>query len=150
RRCTPLLIALSRIRGQIALIEVGASAGLTLVPDRYSYSWSTRGRALIVDPNAGPSPVTLTAELSGWGANPPAIPKILYREGIDLNPLDVADESDRQWLESLVWPEQTERLELVRAAADIVAEVAPPITAGDAVEASIRGCVDLPERRPRG
>jgi hypothetical protein len=37
-------------------------------------------------------------------------------------------------LESLVWPGQTERLELVRAAADIVAEVAPPITAGDAVD----------------
>lgn len=140
RRCTPLLIALSRIRGPIALIEVGASAGLTLVPDRYSYAWSTRGRTLTADPPAGPSTVTLAADLSGWGANPPVVPKIVYREGVDINPLDVTDESDREWLESLVWPEQTDRLELVRSAADVVAEVAPPLTAGDALD-TIRDAV---------
>jgi hypothetical protein len=75
----------------------------------------------------------LTAELRGWGANPPRRPNIVHREGIDLNPLDVMIPDDREWLEALVWPEQAERLELVRAAADIVAAERPTMTAGDAV-----------------
>lgn len=140
RRCTPLLIALNRIRGPIALIEVGASAGLTMIPDRYSYEWTARGRRIRADPKSGPSTVTLAADVVGWGANPPTIPNIVHREGIDLNPLDVTDTDDREWLEALVWPEQSDRLELVRAAADIVAEVSPTITAGDALEA-LRGAV---------
>ena len=134
RRCSPLLIALSRIRGPIALIEVGASAGLTLIPDRYSYAWTARGRGIVADPVSGPSTVTLTADVTGWGANPPVIPRIAYREGIDLNPLNVTNALDREWLEALVWPEQTDRLELVRNAADIVAEVSPVLTAGDALD----------------
>lgn len=134
RRCSPLLIALSRIRGPIALIEVGASAGLTLIPDRYSYAWTARGRRIVADPVPGPSTVTLTADVTGWGANPPAIPRIAYREGIDLNPLNVTNALDREWLEALVWPEQTDRLELVRNAADIVAEVSPMLTTGDALD----------------
>lgn len=134
RRCSPLLIALNRIRGPIALIEVGASAGLTLIPDHYSYEWTAKGRTIRVDPAGGPSTVTVTAQMSGWGGNPPRIPKIVYREGIDLNPLDVSTPDDREWLEALVWPEQAERHELVRAAADLVVAVKPRMTAGDAVD----------------
>lgn len=140
RRCSPILVALDRISGPISLIEVGASAGLTLFPDRYSYRWSAPGRVIASDPTDGPSTVTLPAEVSGWGANPPRRPLIVYREGIDLNPLDVTVEADRGWLESLVWPEQSERLELVRAAADIVATNPPVLTAGDAV-AEVRAAV---------
>lgn len=140
RRCTPLLVALNRIRGPIALIEVGASAGLTLCPDRYSYRWSAPGRIIESHPAEGESTVLLTADVAGWGATPPRRPNIVYREGIDLNPLDVSDPADRAWLEALVWPEQHERLELVRAAADVVATTPPLLTAGDAV-AQIRGAV---------
>ena len=140
RRCTPLLVALDRIRGPIALIEVGASAGLTLFPDRYSYRWNAPGRVIESHPTDGESTVLLTADLAGWGASPPRRPNIVHREGIDLNPLDVRDRNDRDWLEALVWPEQQERLDLVRAAADIVAQSPPTMTAGDAV-AQIRGVV---------
>ena len=140
RRCTPLVIALNRIRGPVALIEVGASAGLTMIPDRYSYEWTARGRRIVADPKSGPSTVTLTADVSGWGANPPVIPNIVHREGIDLNPLDVTNNDDREWLEALVWPEQSDRLELIRSAADIVGEVSPTLTAGDALD-QLRGAV---------
>ena len=134
RRCSPLLIALNRIQGPIALIEVGASAGLTLIPDRYSYAWTARGRRIVADPPSGPSTVTLAAKVAGWGANPPTIPLIVYREGIDLSPLRVASSADREWLEALVWPEQTDRLDTVRNAADIVADVDPLLTVGDALD----------------
>lgn len=140
RRSTPLLIALQRIRGPVAVIEVGASAGLTMIPDHYSYEWNARGRRIRVDPKSGPSTVTLTANVSGWGANPPTMPTVVYREGIDLNPLDVSVPEERAWLEALVWPEQTDRLELIRAAAGIAESVAPRIARGDAV-AEIRAAV---------
>ncbi|CAB4538353.1 unannotated protein [freshwater metagenome] len=48
--------------------------------------------------------------------------------------------ADKDWLEALVWPEQTERLDLVRAAAGIVAQTPPTLTAGDAM-AEIRAAV---------
>ena len=140
RRCTPLLVALDRIRGPIALIEVGASAGLTLFPDRYTYTWNARGRSVKSLPADGPSTVSLVADIAGWGANPPRRPNIVHREGIDLSPLDVTKPSDRDWLEALVWPEQSDRLDIVRAAADIVAQSPPTLTAGDAV-AEIRAAV---------
>jgi hypothetical protein len=140
RRCTPLLVALDRIRGPIALIEVGASAGLTMFPDRYSFLWSARGRSVFSHPVDGPSTVTLNADITGWGANPPRRPNIVHREGIDLSPLDVTKPTDRDWLEALVWPEQTDRLDIVRAAADVVAQSRPTITSGDAV-AEIRAAV---------
>jgi hypothetical protein len=134
------MIALDRIRGPIALIEVGASAGLALFPDKYSYQWTAPGRTIVSHPDSGESTVTLTADVEGWGALPPRRPTIVYREGIDLNPLDVNQPEDRQWLESLVWPEQSDRLELVRAASDIVAHSPPLLTTGDAV-ALIRSAV---------
>jgi len=140
RRCTPLLVALDRVRGPIALIEVGASAGLTLFPDRYSYIWNAPGRTVTSHPAEGLSTVSLVADIAGWGANPPRRPNIVHREGIDLAPLDVTKPADRDWLEALVWPEQTERLDLVRASAEIVAQSPPRLTAGDAV-AEIRAAV---------
>lgn len=134
RRCSPLLVALNRIRGPIALIEVGASAGLTLIPDLYSYEWTSRGRRITADPTGGPSTVTVTADVVGWGANPPVIPNIVYREGIDLNPLDVNEPADREWLEALVWPEHHDRREILSAAADLVAQNPPRMIAGDALD----------------
>ena len=139
RRCTPLMLALSRVRGPIALIEVGASAGLNLYPDKYSYRWVAPGRRVAFGP-AGGSSVTLEAKISGLEPREPKMPKIVYREGIDLNPLDVRNETDLAWLEALVWPEQTERLELVRAAAVIAKNDPPRLTTGDAL-AEIRTAV---------
>lgn len=139
RRCNPLMIALSRVPGQIALIEVGASAGLNLYPDKYSYRWIAPGRKIAFGPEGG-SPVNLEAKISGLEPRAPKLPKIVYREGIDLNPLDVRNDSDIAWLEALVWPEQTERLKLVRAAFEIVKADPPQMTPGDAL-AEVRSAV---------
>ena len=60
-RCAALLPALSGIDGPIALLEVGASAGLCLYPDRYSYRY---GGGPDLDPREGASTVVLACARS--------------------------------------------------------------------------------------
>lgn len=140
RRCSPLIVALQKVRGPISLIEIGAAAGLTLIPDLYSYRLTARGRTISLDPSAGTSTVVLESDIEGWGAAELRMPNIVYREGIDVSPLDLTQSGDREWLEALVWPEQTVRLELVRAAVTLAREALVSVIAGDAV-AEIRAAV---------
>jgi hypothetical protein len=131
RRCAALLPALARIEGPIALLEVGASAGLCLYPDRYSYEYDGRR----IDPDDGPSPVLLHSTASAGVPLPAALPSIVWRAGIDLEPLDVRTPLDAHWLEMLVWPGQTERLATLRQAMAIAAADPPTLVRGEAVDA---------------
>lgn len=141
RRCAALLPALAQIAGPIALLEVGASAGLCLYPDRFSYLYrgsDDRGSVGVdsvrLDPAAGPSAVLLECATTGAVPIPTALPEIVWRAGIDLRPLDAADPADAAWLEALVWPGQHERLARVREASLIVRQEPPLLLAGDAAE----------------
>ncbi|GAA3657878.1 DUF2332 domain-containing protein [Microbacterium marinilacus] len=134
-RCAALLPALARIAGPVALLELGASGGLCLFPDRYAYRYRRGEDAIEVLPSGG-SPVLLESELRG--AEPPfATPEIVWRAGIDLQPLDAADLADRAWLEGLVWPEEVERAARVAAALDLVAADPPLLVAGDASDLEV-------------
>jgi hypothetical protein len=121
---------LAQVPGPIALLEVGASAGLCMYPDRYSYSYDGRR----IDPADGPSTVLLECATTGNPPIPSAPPEIAWRAGIDLNPLDLSDDEDTTWLETLIWPEQRERLARIRAAMDIVRGDPPRIVRGDAID----------------
>lgn len=114
----------------VHLIEVGASAGLNLRFDRYGCRLGGRHFG---DPH---SPVQLVAELYGDGALPDldALPALASVRGVDLNPVDVLDPDDRQWLRALVWPENHDQRLLLTAALDLVAGDPPPILRGDAVD----------------
>ena len=131
-RCAVLLPLLAALPGPLALLEVGASAGLCLYPDRYSYRYSD-GTAL--DPADGPSPVVLDCAVTGPAPLPAALPEVVWRAGIDLNPLDAASAEDRQWLETLVWPEQQHRRERLHDALRIAAADPPRLIRGDIVDA---------------
>lgn len=111
--------------GPIALIEVGASAGLNLFPDRYSYSWGG-------DP-IGSGPL-LTATVDGDPPLPTAVPTIAWRGGIDLNPLDVTDEDAMRWLANLIWPEHDERRARLEQAVQIARAEPPQIVRGDLLD----------------
>jgi hypothetical protein len=130
-RCAALLPLLARLPQPIALLEVGASAGLCLVPDRYSYSYNGTST---LDPAAGPSSVSLATETTGDVPLPTRLPDIVWRAGIDLAPLDVRNREDSTWLQTLVWPEQQQRLARIRSAMAIVGADPPRIVRGDAVE----------------
>lgn len=62
---------------------------------------------------------------------PKRLPDIVWRAGLDLDPIDVSNPAQTRWLEMLVWPEQTDRLARLRAAIDIAASVKPRIVRGD-------------------
>ncbi|MBR1238425.1 DUF2332 family protein, partial [Bradyrhizobium sp. AUGA SZCCT0182] len=62
---------------------------------------------------------------------PKSIPRIAWRAGLDLNPVDVRSEHDAAWLETLVWPEQNERVARLRAAINIARSDPPNVVSGD-------------------
>ncbi|QMU95998.1 DUF2332 domain-containing protein [Microbacterium esteraromaticum] len=134
-RLAALLPALSMIDGPIALLELGAAAGLCLYPDRFSFRIDgadgvPRER---IDPSDGPSPVLLGSVVTGE-LPPLRVPEVIWRAGVDLDPLDVRSPSDRAWLESLIWPGERERSERIAGAMAIVAADPPVLRAGDAAE----------------
>lgn len=93
----------------LQLFELGASAGLNLIADRYAYRLG--GEAF---GQAG-SPLTLAPN---WQGPPPphAAVDVTARRGCDLSPLDVHNAHHRERLVSYVWPDQPERLARVEAA----------------------------------
>lgn len=129
-RCAALVPALARIGGDLALLELGASAGLCLYPDRYSYDYS----GMQLHPADGPSAVTLTCAIGAAAPVPRRLPKVAMRAGVDLRPLHVADEADAAWLDALTWPGQHDRMQRVHAAARIVRAHPPLLLRGDAEE----------------
>lgn len=138
-RCAALLPALALIPGPLALLEVGASAGLCLYPDRYNYRYRREdGSAVAVEPAEGPSTVTLTCDLRGERTPPLALPDVVWRAGIDLSPLDPADPQTEAWLTGLVWPGEPGRAARVRDALAIAASDPPLMVAGDAADTIAR------------
>ncbi|HEY5320602.1 MAG TPA: DUF2332 family protein, partial [Galbitalea sp.] len=97
------------------------------------YSYDYEGHR--IDPVDGRSTVLLECAVTGDPPLPTSVPTIGWRAGIDLNPLDLNSADDSVWLETLIWPEQTERLERIRAAMAIVRADPPRIVRGDATEA---------------
>ncbi|KYJ97589.1 DUF2332 domain-containing protein [Microbacterium sp. CH1] len=132
-RTAALLPVLAEIDGPIALLEIGAAAGLCLYPDRYSFRF-TDGDGRVrraLDPLDGPSTVLLESTVSG-DLPPLHLPEVVWRAGIDLAPLDAAAADDRRWLRALVWPGEEGREQRIIAALDIVAAHPPLLVAGDA------------------
>jgi len=127
-RCSAILLGLQHIPGPIALLEVGASAGLCLIPDRYSYKFGDDRR---LDPENGPSPVVIDIDLRGNLQAPTRMPRVTWRAGLDANPLDPADPDTLTWLETLVWPEQEARRARLRAAASLASRHDVMIWRGD-------------------
>lgn len=132
-RCAVLLPVLAELDGPLALIEAGASGGLVLYPDRYSYRYDLEGETISLDPLDGPSAVLLPCAIED-GAAPSRLPDIAWRAGVDLDPVDVSDADSLAWLEALVWPEHDERRARLRAAAEVLVADPPQLVRGDILE----------------
>jgi len=95
--------------------EIGASAGLNLLFDRYRYELGDR---VWGDPAA---PVLIRSPWSGGSPDLTVPLSIVSREGCDIAPLDPSTEAARERILSYVWPDQAERLARTKAALELAA-----------------------------
>lgn len=136
-RCSALLPAAGATSGrfggrELALVEIGASAGLNLQFDRYTVQYDDGRRA-------GPDQSTVRLSCAVVGPTTPPLPvdgdvRIASREGIDLAPVDVRDTEACAWLAACLWPDVPGRLERFEAALAIARCDPPVLHRGDAVD----------------
>ena len=135
-RCAALVPAFELVTRQaknqpLALIEIGSSAGLTLLWDRYHYRYDENLQCGPLD-----SPVQIECQLRGE-RRPPVperFPKIASRLGIDLDPVDLNNQENVEWLRALVWPEQRKRVRQLELAIQLARSAPPKVVAGDALD----------------
>ncbi|WP_368408807.1 DUF2332 domain-containing protein [Haloarchaeobius amylolyticus] len=143
-RCAGLYPAFCYIDHQtsmpLGLLELGTSAGLNLNWNRYAYGYDSEW--------FGTTDSNVTVQSSVRSGSPPlqqSPPAVNTRLGIDLNPLDPTDSSDAAWLRALVWPEHTERLDLLDAALEQTQTDPPRVVADDAVETLVNHATSMPD-----
>ena len=127
-RSAGIMAALLMLRGRYdmpcALYELGASAGLNLSLDRYSYDLGGRriGRS--------GSPVHIAP---AWrGSAPDARPvDIVSARGVDLHPIDLEDGEACERLMAYVWADEPDRAERLETALAIARNAAPCVERGD-------------------
>jgi hypothetical protein len=152
-RCAYLLPALAcaaeLAEGRpLALIEIGASAGLNLMADQYRYLYRVAGGWIAA--GAVNSPVQITTELH-WRlpaaqVDHPAqallpssadlslvTPVVQQRIGIDLHVVNLADDDAYLWLRALIWPEHEDRVQRLAQARQVWLAQPPQLVEGDAV-----------------
>ena len=130
-RCAVLLggfLAVARQTGRpLALLEIGASAGLNLHWDDYGYEI---GKA-----SWGPAtaPLRLAPE---WRGPLPALGpvEVRARQGCDRRPIDPSDAHDRLRLRAYVWADQEARLARLNAALEHVAGHGTRVEQADAAD----------------
>ncbi len=112
------------------LVELGPSAGLNLLWDRYRYrygdaTWGPADAALelVGDASGGPPAALLARRVA-----------VRSRLGIDRTPVDVTRDDDARLLQAFVWADQTERLGRLRRAIEIARRDPPRVVAGDYLE----------------
>ena len=128
-RCTALMPALAQLPQPLALLEVGASAGLTLLVDRYSYDYGGHQIA-----GSDPRAPTLRCAPQGPVPLPARLPQVIWRAGLDINPLDVNNDDDVRWLGCLLWPGEGDREQRLAAAVATVRRDPPPVHRGDLLD----------------
>lgn len=121
-RCAVLLPAFLRATEPLAIVEVGASAGLNLLFDRYGYDYGT---ARIGD--ASPC-----LECDSYLV-PDHVPEVAWRIGLDREPVDVRDDDAIAWLRACVWADQMSRIAQFDAAVAGARRNPPTIVRGDAI-----------------
>jgi hypothetical protein len=128
----PLFLRVAQRTGadEFDLVELGTSAGLNLVWDRYRYVYEAgewgepEARLELSASEKKPVPAELL-ELR---------PRVAARVGIDRSPIDVTTEEGARLLKCFVWAGQTDRLERLDRAIESVRADPPELLRGDIVE----------------
>lgn len=134
-RAIQVLFALDEVQAAIAepfsLVEVGCSAGLLLLFDQYRYDFGD-GVTFGAD-----DAEVVVAKFKFVGERPPlpeAMPQVTRRVGLDLNPIDVADDVERRWILGCTVSDFVNQFDSIRTALDYRARIPLQTVAGDAME----------------
>ncbi len=136
-RSAALLAGLLALTGRfgdvpVRLFELGSSAGLNLLADRFGYRHCD-------GTTAGPADSSVILDGAWTGGVPLAAPwpRVVGRVGSDVRPVDVRTTEGRLLLTAYVWPDQTERHERLRGALALARRTPPEVRrqgAGDFVD----------------
>ena len=120
----------------VRLVELGASAGLNLRADRF---WISGAGVSYGDES---SPVRMPG---GWLGRPPPVRPVdvISRTGGDLSPVDPLTQDGRLRLSAYVWADQVARMERLRGALDLAAQVPADLRA-ETASATIAGIALVP------
>lgn len=128
-----LWLARQGLSGQFQCLEIGSSAGINLMIDRYRYDLG----GVVVGPEA---PVMDFAP--EWRGSPPPDEPIVFAglKGCDVAPVDLTDPVQALRLKAYIWPEHQVRFARLEAAIAAARERAPDLVrmnAADFVEAEL-------------
>jgi hypothetical protein len=128
-----LWLAERGLPARFACLEIGSSAGINLMLDRYAYD--------LAGVKLGPDEPVMAFRPEWRGAPPPARDiAILSTRGCDVAPVDLTDPADALRLKAYIWPEHTVRFERMDAAIRAASMRKPDLvkaTAADFVEAEL-------------
>jgi hypothetical protein len=128
-RCATLLPVLARLPQPLALLEVGAAAGLCLLPDYYAYDYA--GHRVAPRVSADVDPPVFACRAGPGTPLPAGNVEVAWRAGLDLHPVDIGQEAEVRWLEALIWPGEEYRVPRLRAAVEIARAHPPRVVRGD-------------------
>jgi hypothetical protein len=128
----PCFLEISRRAGveTLDLVELGSSAGLNLVWDRYRYhyqagEWGPQDSPLaLTGEERRPVPASLLRSR----------PRVRHRRGLDRSPIDVTQADQTVLLKSFVWADQSARLERLDRAVETLRLDPPGLEQGDVAD----------------
>ncbi|HET7799781.1 MAG TPA: DUF2332 domain-containing protein [Humibacillus xanthopallidus] len=119
--------------GPIALVELGASAGLLLGVDRYDIELESDTGTTRLGRSGSP------VRCRGLDRSRPALhgltlPPVEGRAGVDLHPVRLDDADAVRWLTACLWPDVPGRVERFVAARDLMVGDPPHVVEGDMLD----------------
>jgi hypothetical protein len=125
----PGFVAIARETGlKLRLLEIGASAGLNQIWDRYRFRY---GEKIWGDPA---SPVEMECEWRGALFDLGGPVPVVSRAACDRAPIDIADPAHRARLRAYIWPDQPERLARLDAALELALAADVRVEQADAAD----------------
>lgn len=109
------------------LLEIGSSAGINLMLDRYHYD--------LGGVQVGPDQAVMRFAPEWRGAPPPSARiEIALAKGCDVAPVDLTDSDQAARLRAYIWPEHQQRFERLEAAIAAARQSPPNLVAADAAD----------------
>ncbi|HWE45825.1 MAG TPA: DUF2332 domain-containing protein [Caulobacteraceae bacterium] len=115
----------------LSIIEVGCSAGLLTLFDRYAYAFDDGTRLGAPDAEVVVSSFRFLGDAP---ARPQRLPKIASRVGLDLNPVAVENPDARRWILACSVSDQVDKFQELKRALDYRARTPLEVVAGDAMQ----------------